>query len=270
MSDFYKKSATIAVSVFSFILTVVPEEMFKSIKLLKNFSDGMNIIINRAILFLLIFLLIMVLYKICISIKWWRTIKGKNYTIVVRYKDIFKMKKCKKVIPFDECYTIDVGEAPGEIKPTSVCGQYLTKYPDINMQELIEHAKVKSKGKSKYKNKDKYESGVLIPNQDYLLMAFAKLDKEGLGRLTRQELIDCLKVLWSEVDKHYGQQDVCIPILGSGITRMDDTTLMQQELLDIIIASYKLSASKIKKPNKLIIACKRSEDFSLYKIGEYI
>ena len=77
-------------------------------------------------------------------------------------------------------------------------------------------------------------------------------------------------MLWSEIDKHYGQQDVCIPILGSGITRMDDTTLMQQELLDIIIASYKLSASKIKKPNKLIIVCKRSDDFSLYKIGEYI
>lgn len=59
-------------------------------------------------------------------------------------------------------------------------------------------------------------------------------------------------------------------ILGSGITRMDDSALMQQELLDVIISTYKLSASKIKKPNKLIIACKRVEDFSLYKIGEYI
>ena len=270
MTDFYKKSVTIAVSLFSFVLTVVPEDMFKTIKLLKSFSDGMNIIINRGILFLLIFILSMILYKMCISIKWWRTIKGKNYTIVVKYEDIFKIKKSKKVIPFDECYTMEVGDAPGEIKPTSICGQYLIKYPGINMQELIERVQVKLNGKSKYKNKDKYEPGVLVPNQDFLLMSFAKLDKEGLGRLTRTELIDCLKMLWSEIDKHYGQQDVCIPILGSGITRMDDTTLMQQELLDIIIASYKLSASKIKKPNKLIIVCKRSEDFSLYKIGEYI
>ncbi len=270
MSDLYKKSAVIAISVFSLILTVVPEDMFKSIMLLKNFSDGMNIIFNRAILFLLIFLLTMVIYKICISIKWWITIKSKNYTIVVKYEDIFKIKNCKKVIPFDECYTTVVGEAPGEIKPTSICGQYLIKYPDINMQELIDRVQVKSKGKSKYKNKDKYESGVLVPNQEFLLMSFAKLDKDGLGRLTRTELIDCLRMLWLEIDKYYGQQDVCIPILGSGITRMDDTALMQQELLDIIIASYKLSASKIKKPNKLIIVCKRSEDFSLKKIGEYI
>jgi len=270
LNDFYKKCATIAVSVFSFVLTVIPEDMFKCIKLLKNFSNGLNIIFNRTILFLLFFLLTMILYKICISMKWWRTIKGKNYTIVVRYKDIFKIKSCKKVIPFDECYTTEVGEAPGEIKPTSICGQYLTKYSDINVQELIEYAKLKSKGKSKYKNKDKYESGVLVPNQDYLLLSFAKLDKEGLGRMTRHELIDCLALLWLEINKHYGQQDVCIPILGSGITRMDDSMLMQQELLDIIIASYKLSAAKIKKPNKLIIACKRAEDFSLYKIGEYI
>lgn len=270
MNDLYKKSAAIAISVFSLILTVVPEDMFKYIKFLKNFSDGLNIIFNRTILFLIIFLLTMFLYKACISIKWWRTIKGKNYTIVVRYQDIFKIKNCKKVIPFDECYTTDVGEAPGEIKPTSICGQYLTEYPIINVQDLIKQAKLRTKGKSKYQNKDRYESGVLVPNQDYLLLAFAKLDKEGLGRMTRQELVDCLMVLWEEIDKHYGQQDICIPILGSGITRMDDSALMQQELLDVIILTYKLSASKIKKPNKLIIACKRAEDFSLYKIGEYI
>lgn len=102
---------------------------------------------------------------------------------MVKYEDIFKTKSCKKVIPFDECYITEVGEAPGEIKPTSICGQYLIKYPGINMQELIERVQVRSKGKSKYQNKDKYESGVLVPNQEFLLMSFAKLDKEGLGRL---------------------------------------------------------------------------------------
>lgn len=66
------------------------------------------------------------------------------------------------------------------------------------------------------------------------------------------------------------REDVCIPILGFEIIRMDDTALRQQELFDIIIASCKLSVSKIKKPNKLIITCKRSDGFSLYKIGEYI
>jgi hypothetical protein len=58
-----------------------------------------------------------------------------------------------------------------------------------------------------------------------------------------------------------------IPILGAGITRIDGSTgasIPQQELLDMIIWSYKLSSHKIK--TKLRIICKRSDDFSLDKV----
>lgn len=72
------------------------------------------------------------------------------------------------------------------------------------------------------------------------------------------------------IDKYYGQKDVCIPILGSGLTRINETTLTQQELLDIIISSYKLSPHKIKYPYKLYIVCKKNDDFSLNKIGKFI
>jgi hypothetical protein len=61
---------------------------------------------------------------------------------------------------------------------------------------------------------------------------------------------------------------VCIPILGSGITRFEDKLLTQQELLDIILASYKLSSHKIKPPYQLHIVCKKGDDFSLNRIGE--
>lgn len=265
-----KKSATIAISVFSFLLTIIPEQQFLRIKLFKSISDERNIIINRVLFLFVLMIVTAIIYKIVVSIKWWRTIKGRNYTIVVKYQDIFEAKNCKKVIPFDECYTVEIGNAPGEIKLGSICGQYLQKYPITNMQSLLDGIQLKSKGKSMYQNKEKYESGRLIPVNEFLLLSFAKLDKDGLGRMTREELNECLSVLWTEIDKYYGQQDVCIPILGSGITRMDDTSLMQQELLEIIIASYKLSAAKIKKPSKLYIVCKRTDDFSLNRIGNYI
>jgi hypothetical protein len=125
------------------------------------------------------------------------------------------------------------------------------------------------KSKSKYQNKDRYESGSLVPNGDDLLLAFAKLDKDGLGKFSsRDEFLDCLSVLWKEIDKYYGQKNVCIPILGSGLTRIGDTSLTRQELLDIVIASYKLNARKIKSPCQLHIICKRCDDFSLNKIGD--
>lgn len=63
---------------------------------------------------------------------------------------------------------------------------------------------------------------------------------------------------------------MCISILGSGNTRMDSGLLNQQELLDIIISSYKLSSHKIKSPYKLHIVCKKNDDFSLNQIGKSI
>lgn len=186
---------------------------------------------------------------------------------MIKYGDIFKQKKCKKVIPFDECFTTNVGSAPSDINPDSICGQYLQANPSVDIQQMISIARLKPKGKSKYGGKERYESGRLLLDQEYLLMAFTRLNKEGLGRMTREEYIECLSVLWDELDKCYGQQDVCIPILGSGVTRIGDRSLTQQELLDIILYSYKLSLSKIQNPNKLYIVCKRRDDFSLNKIG---
>lgn len=138
------------------------------------------------------------------------------------------------------------------------------------MQALIEKAQLKpAKGKSRYQNKERYESGRLVPKGDDLLMAFAKLDKDGRGWFfSREEFLECLSILWNEIDKYYGQKDVCIPILGSGITRFEDKLLTQQELLDIIVLSYKLSSHKIKPPYQLHIVCKKGDDFSLNRIGE--
>ena len=203
------------------------------------------------------------------------SIKGNNYKITVEYGDLLKMKKCKKIINFDECFSTHVGTAPADIKPTSICGQYLTANPNLNIQLLLSNSHLKPlKSKSKYQGKERYESGRIVPNGDDLLLAFAKLDKNGLGRFfTRDEYLECLSVLWEEIDKHYGQQDVCIPILGAGLTRFDGgsgASIPQQELLDMIIWSYKLSSHKIKSPCKLRIICRRDQEFSLDKIDSLV
>lgn len=102
-------------------------------------------------------------------------------------------------------------------------------------------------------------------------MAFAQLAKDGKGMFrSYDEFLECLSLLWKEIDKYYGQKDVCISVLGSGLTRIGDTSFTQQELLDIIIESYKLSSHKIKLPYKLHIVCKECDDFSLNNIGENI
>lgn len=263
MSKYIKRSSAWAVSIISFIFMFVPEDTFKLLMLFSKLSEEINVIINRTIAFLGVLILSLIcnaIYQVCRRKVY---VKGKNYSIEIRYGDLFKQRNCKVVIPFDECFTSNVGPETADINPKSVCGQYLLANASLDVQQLINSSNIKPKGKSKYAGKDRYESGKVIANGKYLLMAFAKLDKTGRGKLSREEYIESLSILWEEIDNHYGQEDICIPILGSGTTRIGDNELSQQDLLEIIIYSYKLSLHKIKNPNKLRIICKRTEGFSI-------
>lgn len=283
MLDILKKGRFATFAIISGLFTLVPEVVFGAISwfpkalvanstLLQAYETELNIIITRVLIFVLVYLVVSAFYAIYLWFRKSIVIKGNNYTIRVEYGDLFKMPgECKRVIAFDECFTTSVGNAPEDINPKSICGQYLAKNPDLDMKFLLEQSGIKPmKTRSKFKKKERYESGSIVPNGNDLLLSFATLDENGCGRFnSREEYLRCLSVLWKEIDKHYGQNDVCIPILGSGITRFDSATgdsISQQELLNIIIKSYELSAHKIKKPNQLRIVCKKTDDFSINNI----
>lgn len=281
MINLFKRSVKYAFAFVSVIFTFVPEAIFGKIMLIseeflkqfnatENYALEINITLNRILVFGVIWIFSTIGYSIYLRVRNKVSIKGNNYEITVEYGDLLKTKNCKRVITFDECFSTNVGINPADIKETSICGQYLLANPNLNIPSLISGSQLKpAKGKSKYNNNERYESGRIVPNGDDLLVAFAKLDKNGLGRFTRDEYLNCLSVLWEEINKHYNQKDVCIPILGAGLTRIDGgsgASIPQQELLDMIILSYKLSSHKIKSPKKLRIICRRNDDFSLDKI----
>lgn len=269
MIELIKISITSALSIISVVFTFLPESCFAQIKWSPSASDELNIILSRFLAFIIVLIAVTILIAWYLNSRESVQIKGHNYSIQIEYGDILQMSSCKKVIAFDECFTTNVGCSPGDVKPTSVCGQYLKKYPIEDIQTLINAAGLKpAKRKSDYEKKVRYESGKLVPNGDFLLMAFAKLNEKGLGGLTRDQFLDSLSMLWEEIDTYYGQEDVCITILGSGITRMKGESLTQQQLLDIIIASYRINSYKIKLPSQLRIVCQKEDGFSLNKIGK--
>ena len=277
-----KKCIGCALALTTGIFTFVPESTFGYIKfisedLVNSFNWigciylEANIVINRVIFLIIIWIITAIIYKGYLHFRNKVTINGDNYSITIEYGDLLEIKNCKRIINFDECFTTQVGNDPSDVKSTSICGQYLLANPNLDIDELIKKSKVKSlKTKSRYNGKERYQSGTIISNNDDLLMAFAKLDKDGSGRFfTRDEYLECLSLLWKEINKHYGQKDVCIPILGAGITRFEDASgasISQKELLNMIILSYKLSSHKIKSPQKLRIICKKQEGFSLNEI----
>lgn len=280
MSRVLKRGLSGAFAVFSVLMTFLPESFFSFChvikeEMLKNISwldtNTCNIIIARGLLFLDLFVLLTLLswlYSLFKKVK----IKGNNYYIVVEYGDLLKKENCQRVINFDECFTTKVGSSPADIKEDTICGQYLTQNPQLNVEELISTSGVKPcRRKSKYKNLTCYEPGTIVPNGDDLLMAFTRLESNGIGmKFTVEEYLKCLSRLWKEIDANYCNKDVCVPVLGSGIARFENGTspsIPKQELVNLMIASYKLSPHKLKNNNILHIVCwKQSDNFSMDKV----
>lgn len=285
MIDFIKKSIAAAFAIITGVFTFVPESAFAShvwitqellneCEWLSDFeATDVDVVITRLACFLLVWATISAAYALFLALRRWTTIRGENYSIRVEYGNILKKHNCKRLINFDECFTTHVGEKTADINPTSICGQYLSEHPGLDVQKLIDAANITpARAKSRYQKKIRYDSGTIVPNGDDLLMAFAKLDDKGKGRFfTRDEYLQCLDLLWRELENHYSEKDVCVPILGAGTTSFDGgsgASVSQQDLLNMMIWSYKLSSHKIKAPHRLRIVCKKSRGFSINNIDK--
>lgn len=263
----FNKGSSVAYAIITAVFTVVPEDFFKCVKLKADWQDMTSATVNRLIICVVVFLISSLVYLAFRKKRKTATVSGNNYTIQIECGDLLDHPKGKTIINFDECFTTQVGDKPSDVKPDSVCGQYLKKNPIDNMQELIDNAGIKpAKGKSQFKNQVRYEPGTIVPNGEFLLMAFAKLDKYGRGYLNYEDYLECLNTLWDQVDLYHGTCDVFMPILGSKITRFEKN-LTQQELLDIIIFSYRLSSKRMKRPCKLHIVYQPKEGFSVNNIS---
>ena len=261
----FNKAGSVALGIITFAFAVIPENLLKK-QWVSCWSDEINVIISRLIIAISVWILTDLIYLLYLRFRKRVVIRNGDTAIIIEYGDLFDKKNKKIVINFDECFTTKVGDAPAEIKKNSVCGQYLEMKPIDNIEELIKQAGIKpDMERSRYNNQIKYASGTLIPRENDLLMAFAKLDEKGLGHLTYEEYLKCLNVLWEQLDLYHGTDDIYLPILGSRITRMD-RVLSQQQLLDIMIGSYKLSPKKLNAPNILHIVCRRREGFSINNI----
>ena len=247
------------------VMAVVPESSFSSFRVNAAWPVWANVVLWRVVICVSIFALFNIAYSCYRKHRSKVSIVGDNYSIQVEYGDIFEVAEGKVVVNFDECFTDRIGDAPSDVKPDSICGQYLLRHPEVDVQDLIGKAGVKPEKKPRHDGRLRYKPGTIVPNGRYLLMAFAKLDSNGLGCLTYDEYVACLDALWAQLDMHHGTEDVYVPVLGSRITRFDKD-LTQQELLDIMVGSYRLSSKKMKKPNKLHIVCKRRDGFVLNNV----
>lgn len=106
--------------------------------------------------------------------------------------------------------------------------------------------------------KIRYKLGSIHAYGDNLLVAFSKFNKNNMAELSMREYINCLMTFWNEIDRVYAGKSVAVPLMGAGITRFKDATVSEQELLDLLIWSFKISRVKFKYPAKVVIVISES------------
>lgn len=71
---------------------------------------------------------------------------------------------------------------------------------------------------------------------------------------------------WEEVDQIYAGRSVAVPLMGSGITRFKAAEILPQELLNIMVWTFKISKIKFKYPANATIVIHSNIS---YKINLY-
>lgn len=239
-----------------------------------DFCQKTKLIIGIAYLSLLV-VLFAILYIIA-NQKTKVSLRINNSTINIFYGDIFAQKGYK-VIAFNEYFDTIVDDRL--ISENSLNGQYIKNHvadvsaldrlivADKHIKETLYSIVNSSK---KYGKKTRYHLGVICKNGDYFLLAFSHFDDQYRAYLTLQDYTACLMKMWSEIDALYGGKTVSIPLLGSGITRFKDCEISDQELLEIIIWTLKISKVKFTYPStmNIVLSESRKDKINLYKLKE--
>lgn len=204
------------------------------------------------------------------------TLNINNSTMIVKLGDIF-IEDSLKVIAFNEYFDTLVDNKI--IAENTLNGKYINSKIN-NISEIDEkidsdltlNKKVIEINESRAVGKKKrYRLGTIYQSGDYLLTAFTKFDENNRAYLNMDNYINFLLNFWNEIDIIYAGRSVSIPLLGSGITRFKGyDTISEQELLELLIWSFKVSRTKFAYPSKvsIIVHESKKDKINFYKLQE--
>ncbi|MBU5439805.1 hypothetical protein KQI42_17450 [Tissierella sp. MSJ-40] len=200
-----------------------------------------------------------------------------NSQLHIKVGDIFS-EEGLKVIGVNEYFDNIVDNVI--ISEYSLHGQYIKNHykdtTDIDKRIETDLHLIESKSdynaKRKIGKKQKYKLGSIFADGEYLLTAFAKFDDKNRAFLYMNDYINFLLNFWNEIDIIYSGRSVTIPLFGSGITRFKEYDhISDQELLELLIWSFKLSRIKFKYPAKatIVIHKDKADKINFTKLKEW-
>lgn len=236
---------------------------------------------NKLIIGLVVLVFLIILY----CILWWFSNKKTHINlniegspVEIKFGDIFK-EEGLKVIAFNEYFdtlvdnkviaenTLNGFFIKNFIENVSLFDEQI--YNDLHLQEKVigtnENRLLGKKTKYKLGSIFKYES-------QYLLTAFSRFDDKNRAHLSMQDYISCLLEFWNEIDIIYAGRTIVIPLLGSGITRFRGyENVSEQELLELILWSFKVSRIRFRYPSKvsIVVGYDKKDKVSLFQLANF-
>lgn len=222
------------------------------------------------------FLVIYYVYIIITSNKLKKVVlKIHNSIFEIKEGDIFK-EKALKVVNFNEYFDTIVDDKI--IAHNSLNGCFIDNYIesidelDKNIKSSASENVIETNQIRKIGKIDKYPLGTIACHKDYLLTAFTKFSDINRAELTLKDYLQFLMNFWDNLDKVYANRDVAITLFGSNsLTRFKDTNdISDQDLIEIIIWTFKVSKIKFKYPRKISLILSRDllNRINLYEVKE--
>lgn len=147
----------------------------------------------------------------------------------IKLGDIFK-EDGLKVIPFNEHFDTLVDEKI--VSSKTLHGMFLNRYlyneerSEEDRRECSDRILDAKFNRDNVENmndgrKISYKLGTIANYKDFLLVAFSKFDENEKAYLSSEDYDKCMMTMWENILKYYPGRKIVLPVMGSGITKLD-------------------------------------------------
>ena len=247
-NDFYKYLSAIGLVTSTTFLFITTSDNFK--------------IITGGVLSIAIFTVFLALWFRANRLKYVK-VKIDSTSVEIKEGDLFEQEGLI-AIGFNEYFDTVVDDKI--ISKKSLNGIFIDTYlihtgKEVDELDVLIENGVENEHKAKGKKRkaegklQRYKLGAIYLLDDrYILTAFTKFNNRNEARLTMSEYLEFLVNFWDNVNSIYAQRSVSVPIFGGGITRFKEhKTISDEELLKIMLWTFKISEMRFKHPARLTI-----------------
>lgn len=276
---------------FKKIISLFPKILIDSVKVAFAILGGIGIVVNFTSFSLdyvgeltaQIIVVIIVYILFVIGIMSIKSILTKNEVsliirgmkVIVKEGDLFTADGWK-LIPFNEYFDTQVDDII--IAHNSLNGKYIDSLGEDD-KEALKKAIIADNNSPlpRYDlsdgKKPRYELGTIKVFQDFMMLALTHFNEQNEAHTNRAEYEHTLRKMWTEIRRTYQGKSINIPLIGGGLTQLDDMTEKPNEqLLKCILCTLRTSKITLDENIQIsiILTKKALETINLYELkGEY-